>query len=274
VPDHKQFPVHQVCATTSWHCSSAVGAGGRTKAIAPRPVRTRFDAGESSHAASRRLTAASMNRRRAERLLTARLRRSEQTHHAPRPLPLRLAKYQRGSASAGAMASDLWIAASMRQSDAEIETIAARPTRPRERWRAACSQSQAKHQRWSTVGSVAEAHKQQRVRAWRLPLVPGFPAVQGETHALLVERKPAGDRSRVLAVVTNAERSPTNERFLSWRGGAAWLSNACVPRFRCDAGLRSEQGALLSSFHTGLKSRLVAGGNLTLAARSSFRARV
>lgn len=41
-------------------------------------------------------------------------------------LPLRLAKYQRGSASAGAMASELWIAAAMRQSDAEIETIAAR----------------------------------------------------------------------------------------------------------------------------------------------------
>ena len=60
-------------------------------------------------------------------MLTARLRRSEQTHHAPWLLPLRLAKYQRGSASAGATASELWIAAAMRQSDAEIETIAARP---------------------------------------------------------------------------------------------------------------------------------------------------
>jgi hypothetical protein len=38
------------------------------------------------------------------------------------------AKHQRGSASPAAMASDLWIAASMRQSDDEIETIAARRT--------------------------------------------------------------------------------------------------------------------------------------------------
>ena len=46
-----------------WRCSSAVRAGGRTKAIAPRPVGARFDAGEARHAASRRRTAASMNRR-------------------------------------------------------------------------------------------------------------------------------------------------------------------------------------------------------------------
>ena len=46
-----------------WRCSSAVRAGGRTKAIAPRPVRARFDAGQAKHAASRRRTAASMNRR-------------------------------------------------------------------------------------------------------------------------------------------------------------------------------------------------------------------
>jgi hypothetical protein len=46
-----------------WRCSSTVRAGGRTKAIAPRPVRARFDAGEARHAASRRRTAASMNRR-------------------------------------------------------------------------------------------------------------------------------------------------------------------------------------------------------------------
>ena len=46
-----------------WCCSSAVRAGGRTKAVAPRPVRARFDAGEARHAASRRRTAASMNRR-------------------------------------------------------------------------------------------------------------------------------------------------------------------------------------------------------------------
>ena len=40
---------------------------------------------------------------------------------------LRLAKHQRGSGSPASMASDSWIAASMRQSDAEIDTIAARP---------------------------------------------------------------------------------------------------------------------------------------------------
>ena len=52
----------------SWRCSSAVRAGERTKAIAPRPVRARFDAGEGSHAASRRLTAASMSWRRVRAL--------------------------------------------------------------------------------------------------------------------------------------------------------------------------------------------------------------
>ena len=41
---------------------------------------------------------------------------------------LRLAKHQRGSGSPASMASDSWIAASMRQSDAEIDTIAARPS--------------------------------------------------------------------------------------------------------------------------------------------------
>jgi len=40
---------------------------------------------------------------------------------------LRLAKHQRGSGSPASMASDSWIAASMQQSDAEIDTIAARP---------------------------------------------------------------------------------------------------------------------------------------------------
>ena len=47
----------------TWRCSSVVRAGGRTRAIAPRPVRARFDASEARHAASRRPTAASMNRR-------------------------------------------------------------------------------------------------------------------------------------------------------------------------------------------------------------------
>ena len=45
--------------------------------------------------------------------------------------PLRPAKHQRGSGSPASMASDVWIAASMRQSNAEIDTIAARPLRRR-----------------------------------------------------------------------------------------------------------------------------------------------
>src|SRR6201995_732857 len=59
-------------------------------------------------------------------------------------MPLRLAEYQRASASAGAMAGELWIAAAMRQSNAEIKTIAARPTRQRADRRAARSQPLAK----------------------------------------------------------------------------------------------------------------------------------
>jgi len=47
---------------------------------------------------------------------------------------LRPAKHQRGSGSPASMASETWIAASMRQSDAEIDTIAARPEQ-RSHWR-------------------------------------------------------------------------------------------------------------------------------------------
>jgi len=68
---------------------------------------------------------------RAERLLAARLRASEQTPH-PRvagAAPPRQA--QGGSASPSSMASNSRIARSMRQSDAEIETIAARPEQQR-----------------------------------------------------------------------------------------------------------------------------------------------
>jgi len=46
-------------------------------------------------------------------------------------LPLRLVKHQRGSASPASMSRDTWIARSMRQSDAEIEAIFARPIQQR-----------------------------------------------------------------------------------------------------------------------------------------------
>ena len=57
---------------------------------------------------------------------------------------LRLAKHQRGSGSPASMASDSWIAASMRQSDAEIDTIAARPEHQPARWGGRRSQPLAK----------------------------------------------------------------------------------------------------------------------------------
>ena len=55
---------------------------------------------------------------------------------------LRLAKHQRGSGSPASMASDSWIAASMRQSDAEIDTIAARPRQEPARGPVGLAQSQ------------------------------------------------------------------------------------------------------------------------------------
>jgi hypothetical protein len=91
-------------------------------------------------------------------LLTARLRTSDLSKHITLVWPhsLRLAKHQRGSRSPAPMASDSWIAASMRQSDAEIETIAARPKRARRRQPRRClSVAQAKQQPASGDEQVA-----------------------------------------------------------------------------------------------------------------------
>ena len=84
----------------------------------------------SSHATSRRLTATSMNRRAAS--ACSRPGCGRRANHAPvaAAAPPRQASTV-GSGSPATMASDTWIAGTMRQSDAETETIAARPLRKR-----------------------------------------------------------------------------------------------------------------------------------------------
>jgi hypothetical protein len=103
-------------------------SGRENKAIAPRPVRTRFDAARSSHPPSRHLTVASMNRRPSRALthgpaaqglskhITLLGQRQLVAHHGWRLF-----------AAVNSLAVEVPVGGqSMRQSDAEIETIAVR----------------------------------------------------------------------------------------------------------------------------------------------------
>ena len=98
------------------HCDSPARAVARTKAVAPRPGRTRSHLGGSSSAAPRPLTVASISCPAGRPLAQGSPRASEQASRDLRaPLPLRLAEQHRGPLGRLPRGIDLRTAGSMQQ---------------------------------------------------------------------------------------------------------------------------------------------------------------